>query len=152
MAEENAAKAKKGEKKKDKKPEANKNKKKAPEKPAPPPKVIKKYASASEFMDTHFPNFDMDDNLEAIGPMRAEQLAECEQIMQCFSEMDIHVSEKTIRSALLIPQDRAEAICLEGTKNPVEGLMTNPLPKEYWRKIVAAAKKKKKKGGGKKKK
>lgn len=102
-------------------------------------------------MDTHFPNFDIDDNLDAMGPMRAEQLAECEDILNCFSEAGLNISEKVIRDALLIPQDRAEAICLEGTKNPIEGLMTNPLPKEYWRKLVAAAKKKKKKKVGKKK-
>ena len=151
LAEEKAAKAKKGDKKGAKKAEAKPNKKKAPEKPAPPPKVIKKYASAGDFMDTHFPNFDDDENEDAIGPMRAEQLVECADVYHCLSMAGLAVSEKTIRRALLVPQDRPEAVCLENSKNPIEGLMTNPLPKEYWRKMVVAGKKKKK-GGGKKKK
>lgn len=143
-----AAKAKKDKKGK-KKDEKKSTKKKPPEKPVPPPKIIKKYSSANDFMDTHFPNFDIDSNEDAIGPMRAEQLAECEVVYHYLSEFN--VSEKTVRNALLIPQDRPEAICLENTKNPIEGLMTNPLPKEYWRKMVIVGKKKKK-GGGKKKK
>lgn len=151
IAQENAARTQKEEKKKDKKPEGRTKKKAAPE-PPPPPKIVKKYSSATQFMETHFPKFDTDDNVHAIGPMRAEQLAECEDILQCFALMNIQISEKTIRNALIVPQDRPEAICLEGTKNPIEGLMTNPLPKEYWRKLVAAVKKKKKNGGGKKKK
>jgi hypothetical protein len=117
---------------------------------AAPPKVIKKYASASDFMDTHFPSFDDMIGNGNIGPMRAEQLDECDRVLHALA--DFNVSEETVRRALLVPQDRPEAICLEGTKTATEGLMVNPLPKEYWRSGVAAGKKKKKKGAGKKKK
>lgn len=155
IAEENASKTKKGDKKGSKgKPTPKKDGKKtrAPEIAIQTPKVVKKYSSASDFMDTHFPNFDNDDNFEAQGPMRAEQLLECERCFECLSELNVPMD--VIRRALLIPQDRPEAICLENTKDPIEGLMVNPLPKEYWRVLVKIAKKKKKqKGkGGKKKK
>jgi hypothetical protein len=151
-----AAKTKKDKKGKDKKPEGKGSKKKAPP-PPPPPKIIKKYSSASDFMDVHFPQFDTDENADCIGPMREEQLRECALIMRCLADTagphtPLRISEKTVRNALLVPQDRPEVVCLENTKNPIEGLMMNPLPKEYWRKMVLVGAKKKKKGGGKKKK
>lgn len=48
---------------------------------------------------------------------------------------------------------RPESLCLENLREGLEGLMVNPLPKEFWRKEVSAASKKKggKKGGKKKK-
>ena len=95
-------------------------------------------------MYTHFPVFDNDENEECIGPMRAEQLDECNRV--CVALEEFKVSEDTIRRALLIPQDRPEAICLENSKNATEGLMINPLPKEYWRAGVKKGIKKKKKG------
>jgi hypothetical protein len=43
---------------------------------------------------------------------------------------------------------RPESLCAENLKDPIEGLMLNPLPREYWRKLAAAGKGGK---GGKKK-
>jgi hypothetical protein len=147
LAEEAASKAKSKKDKKGGKPKDGKSKKKAPE--PPPPPIVKKYSSATEFMDLHFPVFDTDDNLDCIGPMRAEQLEECHRVYEALAEFN--VSENVIRRALLIPQDRIEAICLENTKNATEGLMVNPLPKEYWRAVIQGGKKKKKKKSKKKK-
>lgn len=118
--------------------------------------VIKpKYHSASQFMATHFPNFD-DEELhpEAIGPMRTMQLIECARIMGACDEFNVlhAVKESSVRRALLIPQDRPEAICLENLREAGDGLMQNPNPMEYWRKMKIQSGKGKKKGGKKKKK
>lgn len=119
------------------------------EKPKP------KYKSATEFMATHFPNFDGDDDgdpdaaEECRGPMRTMQLIECAQITDAFAAKKMGIKESALIKALVIPQDRPEAICLEGMREGGEGLMVNPLPFEFWRKALAG---KKKKGGGKKKK
>jgi hypothetical protein len=97
-----------------------------------------KYHTAEEFMAIHFPKFDVEDidgDMEADGPMRTAQLMECERVMDAFADFDIKVKEKTIRNALMIPQDNPEAICLENLRtNYAEGLMENPLPRELWRK------------------
>jgi hypothetical protein len=63
----------------------------------------------------------------------------------------LNVKESALRKALIIPQDRPEAICLENLRDEKEGLMINPNPREMWRKFVAGGGKGKK-GGGKKKK
>jgi len=111
-------------------------------------KVKPKYKSASHFMTTQFPNFEDDDDFDTQGPMRTIQLLEVAQIMDVCDEYDIKIKESAVRKALLIPQDRPEAICLENLRNEKEGLMINPNPREFWRKFTA------KKGGkkGKKKK
>jgi hypothetical protein len=62
-----------------------------------------------------------------------------------FEDAGVPIKESVLRKALLIPQDRPEAICLEGLREEKEGLMVNPLPKEMWRKMTVG-----KKGGGKK--
>jgi len=76
-------------------------------------------------------------------------MAACEEfgVQQC-------VKETTVRKALLIPQDRPEAICLENLRDFAagDGLMVNPNPMEFWRKMKLAGGKTKKKGGKKKKK
>jgi hypothetical protein len=112
--------------------------------------VKKKYKSASEFMGIHFPQFDEDDQEDCIGPLRAEQLDECNKAASLLSAYN--VSSAVVRRALLIPQDRPEAICLENAKDSVEGLMVNPIPREFWRSgAVKSAAKKAKKSGKKKK-
>ena len=82
--------------------------------------------------------------------MRSLQLIECARIMgamEAFGEGG-RVSEKALRDALVIPQDVPEAVSLEGLRNStLEGLWTNPIPKEFWRQVAIP---KGKKGGGKK--
>ena len=117
-----------------------------------PVKVKPKYSSASQFMGVHFPNFDAaDEQSDSHGPMRSLQLIECARIMGAMEEFGQagSVSEKALRKALVVPQDRPEAISLENLReNETEGLWKNPIPFEFWRKVVIATAKKKK--GGKK--
>ena len=62
----------------------------------------------------------------------------------------LHVTESVVRKALVIPQDLPDAVCMEGIRaTSLEGLMLNPLPKEFWK---HTGKKKKGGGGGGKKK
>ena len=112
----------------------------------PPPK----YKSATQFMATHFPNFEGgEDEEEAMGPMRQLQLVEVSEIMEAFEDADVPIKEAALRKALVVPQDKPEALCLENLREATEGLMVNPLPKELWRKFTMS--KKGKGGGGKKK-
>jgi len=70
--------------------------------------------------------------------------------MEAFGEGG-RVSEKALRDALVIPQDVPEAVSLEGLRNStLEGLWTNPIPKEFWRQVAMPKKGGGKKGGGKK--
>jgi len=111
-------------------------------------KVVPKYKSADQFMSIHFPSFDKVDNEDSFGPMRAGQLSECDRIQDVFADANIDINEEVLHKALLIPQDRPEIICLENLRGGNEGLMVNPLPKEYWRKSILdkmASKKKSKK-------
>eukprot|EP01035_Chromulina_nebulosa_P021883 gene21883-28329_t len=112
------------------------------------PKPI--YKSADHFMATHFPAFEGDDDPEAIGPMRTVQLMEVATILGSCEESGVHIRESTLRKALVIPQDKPEAVCLEAMKTELEGFAVNPLPKDYWREMKMG--KKKGKGGKKKKK
>ena len=117
-----------------------------------PPKVKCKYSSAAQFMSAQFPSFDQaDDHSASHGPMRALQLVECARIMgamEAFGEAG-SVSERALRKALVVPQDKPEAIALENLRDSeLEGLWRNPMPFEFWRKVVIA--KAKKGGGGKK--
>lgn len=112
-----------------------------------------KYENASQFMSEHFPNFEGggedDDDPDCVGPMRAVQLVEVARVMDAFEEFGMGgaVKESALRKALIIPQDRPEALCLENLRETAgEGLMANPLPKEFWRAFVMSKKK-----GGKKK-
>lgn len=116
-----------------------------------------KYRSASEFMEKNFPTFDNyeDDvygftgitSTEAMGPMRTAQLIECAQIMNAFEIRQMNIDENAVKKALVIPQDRPEALCLENLRGPKddEGLMVNPNPSEYWRKFHMKSKGTKKK-------
>lgn len=113
-------------------------------------KVKPKYDSASHAMQTLFPNFEDDENPSTLGPMRTMQLMEVATIMDVFDSSAVPIKESALRKALLIPQDRPEAICLENMREEKEGLMINPNPPEMWRKFTAG--KKGKKGGKKKKK
>ena len=64
----------------------------------------------------------------------------------------LHLTESVVRKALVIPQDLPDAVCMEGIRaTSLEGLMLNPLPKEFW-KHTGGKKKKGGGGGGKKKK
>lgn len=135
-----AAKNEKG--KKDDKKDAKKDKK-LEETASEKPRSI--YKSAGQFMSVRFPDFDGEDELDAIGPMRLQQLTEVGRIMECCE----NIKESVLRKALVIPQDRPEAICLEELRDNKDGLMLNPNPEEYWRKFKTV---KSKKGKGKKKK
>ena len=116
-----------------------------------------KYKSASDFMEKNFPNFDREDDLNDENedgddssncPMRATQLHESDRVMAAFAKFNLSVKESVVRNALLVPQDKPEAICLEQMRNSsLEGLMSNPLKRELWRDSV---KKSMKKGGKKK--
>jgi len=126
-----------GDKKKDKKGGAA-----VPE----PVKITCKYKSAAHFMSVAFPNFDADEE-DAQGPMRMMQLVECARIMGAMDDFGMAgaIKEDTLRNALLIPQDKPEAISVENMRtSELEGLMANPIPKEYQRNPSFAT------GGGKK--
>ena len=147
LLEEAAAKGGKGGKgdKKDDKGKGKGKGKKGPAEPVEKPPC--KYKSAHEFMSVNFPDFEDDANGEAQGPMRMMQLLECARVMGSMNEfgMEGAVSAKTVEKALLIPQDKPESVSLENMRDSgIEGLMTNPAPKELWRKVAFA-------GGGKKK-
>ena len=112
-----------------------------------------KYRSAEDFMHQHFPHFDQTESFlggdhEANGPMRTMQLIECAQVAEAFHNHGIPIKDSTLMRALVVPQDRPEAICLENMRENGERLMENPLPMEYWRKAVIKGGAK----GGKKKK
>ena len=131
------------------KKDAKKDKKKVVEEPPP---IISKYKSASQFMSIHFPVFDSYSQAENMGPMRAQQMNECQRVIEVFEQAGIEIDPERVYKGLLIPQDRPESICLENLREGLEGLMTNPLPKEFWRKELAPAKGGKKGKKGKKKK
>lgn len=142
----------KADKKKDKggdKPKKDDKKKDAKKKDATAAPVDEKpkpkYKSAAQFMNVMFPNFEGDDVPESIGPMRAMQLVEVARVMGACDEYDVKIKESALRKALIIPQDKPEAICLENLRTETEGLMGNPLPPEYWRKMAVAKGKKGKK-------
>jgi hypothetical protein len=102
-------------------------------------------------MAARYPVFDPDDDGDTQGPMRMMQLVECARVLGALSDfgMEGAANEATVRKALVIPQDMPEAISLENMRESgKEGLMVNPVPKEYWRQtnFKAAGKK----GGGKK--
>jgi hypothetical protein len=82
--------------------------------------------------------------------MRTTQLLEVGNILEVCEERNVHIREATLRKALVIPQDRPEAVCLEGLKTETEGLMVNPMPREMWRVMTLGGKKGKKKGRKKK--
>jgi hypothetical protein len=105
----------------------------------------RKYTSVEQFMSIHFPDFE---SKEAMAPMRQMQLLEIAEIMQSCENYDTSIKESVLRKALLVPQDKADAICLEGLRDEKEGLMLNPNPSDCWRKMVMKTGKK----GGKKKK
>lgn len=110
-------------------------------------KPVCKYKSAEEFMDHHFPKFDGDDHVDAQGPLRTNQIMECNAVYDCLSAVCPNQSIKAIENALITPQDRPLAICLKNMRNNLDCVMENPLPKELWRKPrpESGAKKKKKK-------
>ena len=109
-----------------------------------------RYKSASDFMATTFPQFENDEDGDTQGPMRMMQLVECARVMGALEDYgeESAATLDVVRKALVIPQDKPEAISLENMReNQTEGLMLNPAPKEYWRQVPAV---KGKKGGGKK--
>ena len=60
--------------------------------------------------------------------------------------MEGAVKPETLRRALVIPQDKPEAVSRENMRqSEVEGLMVNPAPEAFWRKVSY-----KTGGGGKK--
>lgn len=108
-------------------------------------KIVPKYKSANEFMAKHFPTFEDEEDAYTIGPMRTSQLMEVARVLNACDEYDVTIRENTIKKALLIPQDKPEAICLENLRDEKEGLMINPIAKQYWRRFVMAKGKKGKK-------
>lgn len=111
-----------------------------------------KYRSASQFMAIHFPAFDNDTRSDGHGPLRACQLMECERIHALLEDSDINVPLKTLQKGLVTPQDRPELVCAENLRSGSEGLMENPLPKEYWRTAGLEKRPKSKKTGKRSKK
>jgi hypothetical protein len=107
-----------------------------------------KYKSASQFMSVNFPNFEDNEHFERMAPMRKIQLLEVAEIAETFKDYNLNIKEAVLKKALIIPQDKPEAVCLENLRDEKEGLMMNPNPPEYWRKVVMKASSKK----GKKKK
>ena len=118
---------------------------------------------AQEFMDKYMKEKIGVWNQE--GPTRTWQLLEVDKISQTFKAVqndkdktplirlkDDAQSLEKIKRALVVPQDKPDAICQEQLRNPQAGLMENPLPKEFWRKQVSDGGGKKKGGKGKKKK
>lgn len=113
----------------------------------PPPK----YKSAAQYMSVAFPDFENDEDNDAHGPMRMIQLLECARTMGCVNEWKEKEEEAKkngtyikpfskelmaakLRKALVIPQDKPEAISLENMRqDETEGLMVNPLPPERHR-------------------
>ena len=145
--------AAKGDKKggKDKKDDKGKGKGKGKGKVEEPEKIPCKYKSASEFMSVNFPDFEDDAEGEAQGPMRMMQLLECARVMGSLNEFGMQgaVKPETLRKALIIPQDKPEAVSRENMRqSEIEGLMMNPAPEMYWRKVTykTAGGKKGKKG------
>ena len=124
------------------KKDAKKDKKKVAEEP---PAIIPKYKSASQFMSIHFPVFDSYSREDNMGPMRAQQMNECQRILEVFEQAGIEIDPESVYKGIMVPQDRPESICLENLREGLEGLMLNPLPKVFWRKELAPIK-----GGGKK--
>ena len=117
---------------------------------AEPVKIPCKYKSAAHFMSVAFPNFEADEEGDAQGPMRMMQLVECARIMGAMDDFGMAgaVKEEALRNALLIPQDKPDAISVENMRtSELEGLMANPIPKEYQRVATFASGGKK---GGKK--
>ena len=108
-----------------------------------------KYKSASQFMAVNFPNFEDNENLDRMAPMRKMQLMEVSEIVETFKDYNMTIKDTVLKKALIIPQDKPEAVCLENLREEKEGLFVNPKPPEYWRKMVIKASSKK---GGKKKK
>merc|ERR1711871_759234 len=113
------------------KKDAKKDKKKVVEESPP---VIPKYKSASHFMSVHFPVFDSYKQSDNMGPMRSQQMNECQRIIEVFEQAGIEIDPECVYKGLMIPQDRPESICIENLREGLEGLMLNPLPKEFWRK------------------
>jgi uncharacterized protein YsxB (DUF464 family) len=111
-----------------------------------------KYSSANQFMSIHFPNFEDDDNQKTQAPMRTMQLIEVSRIINTCQNNDVDIKESCLRKALIIPQDKPEAICLEGLQEDKKRLMINPNPREFWRKFLSKGKKGKRGKKGKKKK
>ena len=106
-----------------------------------------RHKSASDFMAATFPQFENDEDGDTQGPMRMMQLVECARVMGALQDYgeERAVTMDTVRRALVIPQDKPEAISLENLReNQTEGLMLNPAPKEFWRQVPSA------KAGGKK--
>eukprot|EP01006_Ploeotia_vitrea_P061737 TRINITY_DN78931_c0_g1_i1.p1 TRINITY_DN78931_c0_g1~~TRINITY_DN78931_c0_g1_i1.p1 ORF type:complete len:125 (+),score=8.25 TRINITY_DN78931_c0_g1_i1:3-377(+) len=89
---------------------------------------------------------------DSYGPMRTMQMIECNRILDACEDWGVPMNEKTLYRALVIPQDKPEAIAVEqGFHNPITGLLANPLPKEKWRVCPDIGGTKKKKGKKKKK-
>jgi len=98
------------------------------------------------------PDFDIIDiDNTTNGPMRINQINECNDILEKFHEKNIPIDINTLYKALVLPQDLPDVINYEilKEKNDVDSLMVNPLPIEYHRKLnilkVKKAKKNKKK-------
>lgn len=150
-----SAKGKGGKEKKDnnaKKDNKNKGKGKDGKNVEEEDKVKPKYATVQEFMATHFPKFEEENDVETMAPMRAVQITEVNDIVDTFAQYHLPIKEAALKKALVIPMDKPEAVCLEGLRENKEGLMQNPLPPEFWRvcKIKGAGGKKGKKGKKKK--
>jgi hypothetical protein len=106
-----------------------------------------KYKSASDFMAHHFPGFEDEvEDITQMAPMRRIQLLEVADVLATCQDRHVaNIRETALRKALVAPQDKPEALCLEQLREEKEGLMVNPNPPEYWRKCNLS-----KKGGGKK--
>lgn len=106
----------------------------------PPPPVLE---DPIEIMEKKFPIFDADEYPDAQGALRCQQLEECNRVYEALARKFPNVDMSIIERALVTPQDRHIDVCMENLRKPLEGLMVNPLPVEYWRTSGEKTKKKK---------
>lgn len=143
----------KGDKGKDKGDKGKGKKKDSGSKDATKDAPKAKYKSATHFMSRHFPQFEetaeSTEDGHGLAPMRLLQLEEVAEVEATFQRYGLPIREAVLRKALVVPQDKPEAICLEGLREGAEGLMVNPLPPHLWRRLAAGKKGKKKRKGKK---
>ena len=92
---------------------------------------------------------------ENYGPMRTMQMIECNRILDVCEDWGVPMDERVLHRALIIPQDKPDAIIEDHIRNggmdPIAQYKPNPSRQELWRKCPDFLGGKKKKGKKKKK-